>query len=287
MALKHYFQRSFLNSVRNKLLQANAWHFSKRRNNTECKIFPPDDYELVFEDEFKSEKLSDKWIYGQPWGFFHPNQLYWYWTENAVKPSQDGIILENLYLPKTIYKKDLPEWQQNSDLPEEFVLPWASGLISSKKSFKFGWIEAFIQLPVEKMQWSAFWTSGLNTWPPEIDILEAYTDQDVTKIKIKPNIHWKTTKNKKSYGAPTIPVKNPSGRFVQYAIHWTEDFIKFYYDGILVQVCENREMLQDNSAEQFIILNNGLQEPTATNSPTEGKMFIKNLKVFQQKNSSV
>ena len=190
------------------------------------------------------------------------------------------MILENLYLPITVYKKDLPEWQQTPDLPEEFVLPWASGLISSKRSFKFGWIEATIQLPKEEMQWSAFWTSGLDSWPPEIDILEAYTDQDVEKIKIQPNIHWKTVNGKSSYGAPTIPVKDPSDRFVQYAVHWTEDFIKFYYDGILVQVCDNKQMLKDNSAEQFIILNNGLQAPTETNSPTEGKMVVKNLKVF-------
>jgi beta-glucanase (GH16 family) len=133
------------------------------------------------------------------------------------------------------------------------------------------------------MQWSAFWTSGVTTWPPEIDIFEAYTDQDVKKIEIQPNIHWRSGRGKKMYGAPTIPVKNPSDRFVKYAIHWTDKYIKFYYDEILVQVCTNHEMLKDNAAEQFIIINNGLQQPTDTNQPTEGKMVVKNLKVFQKK----
>lgn len=283
MLIKYYFQRSIANNLRNLFLQMKAWVNSRISRKRDRSVSPPDGYELVFEDKFDSEILSDEWRYGQPWGFFHPKQLYWYWTEKAVKPTKDGLILENLYLPITVLKKDLPEWQQTQDLPEEFVLPWASGLISSKKSFKFGWIEATIQLPKEEMQWSAFWTSGLNSWPPEIDILEAYTDDNVEKIKIQPNIHWRTERGKSSYGAPTIPVKDPSDRFVQYAVHWTEEFIKFYYDGILVQVCDNKEMLHDNAAEQFIILNNGLQAPTAANNPTEGKMFVKNLRVFQKK----
>lgn len=257
-----------------------------RKNPNSKLAIPPKGYELVFEDKFDSSRLSEEWRYGQPWGFFHPQQLYWYWTEEAVECTKDALVLENKYLPLTINKKDLPEWQQTPNMPDVFTLDWASGLISSKRSFKFGWIEAEIMLPKEEMQWSAFWTSGVATWPPEIDIFEAYTEQDVEKIDLQPNIHWGNTSSKaskKSYGAPTIHVKNPSDRFVQYAIHWTEDFIKFYYDGILVQVCDNKQMLKDNAAEQFIILNNGLKQPTEKHNPTEGKMLVKNLKVFQKK----
>ncbi len=282
MVFKYYFQRSLLNNLHNLLLQTRAWIYS----NTNLKFketLPPKDYELVFSDSFESESLSDEWRVGQPWGFFHPQQLYWYWTNEAIETTMDGLGLWNKNIPITVYKKDLPDWLQKDDLPGAFVLPWASGLISSKKSFKFGWIEAEILLPKEEMQWSAFWTSGVTTWPPEIDIFEAYTDQDVKKIEIQPNIHWRSGRGKKMYGAPTISVKSPSDRFVKYAIHWTQEYIKFYYDGILVQVCTNHEMLKDNAAEQFIIINNGLQEPTDTNQPTEGKMVVKNLKVFQKK----
>ena len=282
MVFKYYFQRSLLNNLHNLLLQTRAWIYSK--TNLKFKeALPPKDYELVFSDSFESESLSDEWRVGQPWGFFHPQQLYWYWTDEAIETTMDGLGLWNKNIPITVYKKDLPDWLQKDNLPDEFVLPWASGLISSKKSFKFGWIEAEILLPKEEMQWSAFWTSGVTTWQPEIDIFEAYTDQDVKKIEIQPNIHWRSGRGKKMYGAPTIPVKNPSDRFVKYAIHWTDKYIKFYYDEILVQVCTNHEMLKDNAAEQFIIINNGLQQPTDTNQPTEGKMVVKNLKVFQKK----
>ena len=285
MVFKYYLQRSLLNNIHNLLLQARAWIYSK--TNLEIRqSLPPSNYELVYSDSFESETLSEDWRVGQPWGFFHPQQPYWYWTDESIQTTTSGLILENRYIPLTVYKKDLPDWLQQNDLPAEFVIPWASGLISSKKSFKFGWIEAEIMLPKEEMQWSAFWTSGVSTWPPEIDIFEAYTDQDVENIKIQPNIHWGDTSSKKAkkmYGAPTIPVKDPSNRFVKYAVHWTDKFIKFYYDGILVQVCNNHQMLSDNAADQFIIINNGLQSPTEKHQPTEGKMVVKNLKVFQKK----
>jgi len=288
MVLKHYLQRTPLNNLYNFWLQYKAWRLSKKEVTGERKVLPPEGYVLAFEDDFTSTSLNmDEWRYGQPWGFFHTDQLWWYWTGEATQNTKDGLVLENKYLPKTIYKKDLPQWQQKPELPDEFTLPWASGLISSKRSFKFGWIEAEIKLPKEEMQWSAFWTSGTNSWPPEIDIFEAYTDQDVNDISLKPNIHWGTgntwQEGKKDYGAPRIFVKDPQDRFVQYAIHWTDKFIKIYFDGHLVQVCKNHAMLKCNAAEQFIILNNGLKEPKDGNSPTEGSMIVKNLKVYQKK----
>lgn len=316
MKLKKYLRRSILNNITNLLLQVRSFMLAKL-TTVNGKATPPKDYELVFEDKFDSNSLSSEWRHGQPWGFFHTKQLYWYWSEKAVVPTKDGLVLENKHLPLTVFKKDLPWWQKQksfsgdishfeplygnrrpsrakqapTSLPDEFILPWASGLISSKRTFKFGWIEAMIKLPKEEMQWSAFWTSGSQSWPPEIDIFEAYTDQDVEAIKVQPNVHFRTRTNIQTgisdYGAPSISVKDPADRFVQYAVHWTEDFIKFYYDGVLVQVCNTPEILKDNAAPQYIIINNGLKQPTKEHSPTEGKMLVKDLKVFQRKDSTV
>jgi hypothetical protein len=288
MVLKHYLQRTPWNNLYNFWLQFKAWMLSRKEVSGERKANPPKGYEIVFEDSFTEESLNpEEWRYGHPWGFFHTDQLWWYWSEDATFLSGESLILENKYLPKTIYKKDLPKWQQKPELPDEFTLPWASGLISSKRSFTYGWIEAEIKLPVEKMQWSAFWLSGTNSWPPEIDIFEAYTDQDVNEIEMRPNIHWGTgntwQEGKKDYGAPRIFVKSPEERFVQYAIHWTDNFIKFYFDGQLVQVAKNKKMLKTNGQDQYLVLNNGLKQPDGENQPTEGRMEIRNLKVYQKK----
>lgn len=286
MLIKNYLQRSLWNNLQNFWLQFKAWRFSKKPISGERKAFPPEGYEVVFEDDFKSESLdTNEWRYGHAWGFFHPNQLWRYWTKDAVEPTDEGIHLENKYLPKEIIKKDLPKWMQKPDMPDEFTIPWAVGLISSKRTFKFGWIEAEIKLPKEKMQWAAFWTCGWDTWPPEIDIFESYTDLDENDITLRPNIHWGKTEDgsKKDYGAPKIAVKDPSDRFVQYAVHWTDKFIKIYYDGQLVQICNNKEMLKNNAAEQYLVVNNGLHQPTESHQPTEGVAEVRNLKVYQKK----
>ena len=289
MLLKHYLRRTLKNNLSNFWLQfLSRIRFLLEKDPTRIRrVEPPKGYELAFEDDFRGTDLnSEEWRYGHPWGFFHPDQLWWYWSKDATEFSGDSIVLKNRYLPKEIYKKDLPHWQQLPDLPEEFTLPWASGLISSKRSFKFGWIEAEIKLPLEKMQWSAFWLGGKDTWPPEIDIFEAYTEDNEEDISLRPNIHWGIAgtwrDGKKDYGAPRIFIKSPEKRFVQYAIHWTDKFINFYFDGQLVQVTNNKEMLDDNSQEQYIIINNGLQEPKDGKIATEGMMEVRNLRVYQE-----
>jgi len=248
---------------------------------------PPSEYNLVFEDRFNGDRIdSSEWRFGQPWGNFHTEQLWWYWpeTDSCAKTSEDGLKLSLCLNPRVFVKNQLPEWKRSKKLPEVWTGSWCAGLISTKKAYQFGWFEAEIMIPTDFMQWSAFWLAGQDSWPPEIDIFEAYTTDDLNDIKIKPNIHWGnagTWRNgKKDYGAPRIYVKNPHERFVHYACHWTEDFIRIYYDGHLVQECTNEEMLIQNSKPQYIILNHGLKKPKETN-PIGSDMIVRNLKVYQ------
>jgi beta-glucanase (GH16 family) len=55
---------------------------------------------------------------------------------------------------------------------------YGSGMIRSKKTFKYGYFEARLKVPAGVGVWPAFWlnpdadANGQTTWPPEIDILE-------------------------------------------------------------------------------------------------------------------
>jgi len=287
MVLKHIFQRTLANNLYNFWLQFMAWYRYILPSSTSTKSYPPSNYNLVFEDYFNQDRIdSNEWRLGQPWGQFHADQLYWYWPKgiSCAKTSNDGLNLKLSFSPKVFVKNELPKWKQIDSLPEEWTSTWAAGLISSKKAYKFGWFEAEIMLPTDFMQWSAFWLSGEDSWPPEIDIFEAYSKQDLSTIEIKPNIHWGNAgswrEGKKDYGAPRIYVKNPNERFVHYACHWTEDFIRIYYDGYLVQECTNKEMLKQNAKNQYIILNHGLKNSKET-KPLGSNMIVRNLKVYQ------
>lgn len=286
MVMKHYLQRKLKNNLYNFYLQFKAWLLSRKPVEGERRVSPPSGYELVFEDNFDKSNLSDKWRISQPWGEFHPGNLHQYWPKDnsCVYISPEGLVLELRNYPKTFYKADLPPWQQKPELPDEFTIDWAAGLVFLKQPYTFGWFEATVKLPVDTSQWGAFWLSGAESWPPEIDVFESYTQDNPDDIKIRPNIHWGKTEDgtKKDYGAPRIFVKDAHKRFVQYAVHWTEDFIKFYFDGELVQVCENKEMLKDNSNPQNVILNNGIKEIEGISS-MESAMLVRDIKIYQKK----
>ena len=285
MLIKHYLRRSLKNNLLNFYLQFKAWLTSRKPINGERKVHPPNNYKLVFEDKFNKVKLSEEWRISQPWGEFHPNNLYQYWPKDSscVYTSPDGLVLELRKKPRTFYKNELPTWQQKDNLPNEFTIDWSAGLVFLKQPFKFGWFESNIKLPTDTSQWAAFWLSGNESWPPEIDVFESYTKEDSDDIKIRPNIHWGKTENKtkKDYGAPNIFVKDANKRFVQYVVHWTEDFIKFYFDGQLVQVCDNKELLKDNSNFQNVILNHGIKELEGIVSK-ESVMLIKDIRIYQK-----
>jgi beta-glucanase (GH16 family) len=55
---------------------------------------------------------------------------------------------------------------------------YASGMIRSRQTFRYGYFEARIKIPTGKGLWPAFWLNsdydenGKTDWPPEIDIME-------------------------------------------------------------------------------------------------------------------
>ena len=49
-------------------------------------------------------------------------------------------------------------------------------LITTRKAFGFGTYQWKVTLPKGVGLWPAVWFSGEITWPPEIDVIEAYSD---------------------------------------------------------------------------------------------------------------
>lgn len=235
---------------------------------------------------------SNNWRSGHPWGRIHADQLWRYWPNKTstpspvVYPTHEGLALELRNYSKVFNKTEQHKWLQ-ARLPETWTADWATGLISSKRSFTYGWFEAEIKLPTQSWMWSAFWLMGRDQWPPEIDIFEALTSEDPEDISMLPNIHWGSKDSeefpKGDWGAPRIQLKSPNRRWIQYACHWTVDFIRIYMDGRLVQECTIPEVLESFNVPQYVILNNGCQNPKMTGgTPTEGGMQVRNVKVYQQ-----
>jgi len=115
---------------------------------------------------------------------------------------------------------------------------YTSGMIRSRKTFRYGYFEARIKLPPGRGMFPAFWLNsdydenGKLSWPPEIDIMEAPGHETTT---FSAGTHW-------TEGSPAVAMtslcKIPSpgfgAGFHTYGILWQPDRIVYYYDRLAV-----------------------------------------------------
>lgn len=221
-------------------------------------------YELKFSDFFIGSEINrDKWIEGHVWGDYHPSYLYQYYGKGP-----EFINVENNSL--NLYAKYEPKKFYDNILNKEIIIPYGIGLVTSKEDFKYGYYEISCILPKGKFLWPAIWLTAKKTWPPEIDILEAYSGEksdysnifNISNVKFQPNIHFGFVEDgtKSSYGAMNYPLSNnPTERSILFGLHWTEKFIKFYYDGYLIFQTKKEHILNYFNKQDVtmnIILNN-------------------------------
>jgi hypothetical protein len=293
LSIKHHKKHKIKENIKNTLSLLKAYYrYIFRISGI---VNPPKEYKLLFEDNFKS--IDKKWRLAQPWGDFHPAYLNQYYdtTGELAYVSEEGLILEIKNKPKKYYRKDLPGWRQGN-LPEEFTIPISIGLVSSIEGWQYGWFESWIRIPKGKNYWLAYWLSGINNWPPEIDIFEGYSKNGqyynsgflkLKNFKIQPNLHYGSLKEntKEDYGAYNVPVHRATERFVQYVCHWEKDFIRIYYDGCLIFQTTDQEILKWYNGEKEeckmgIILSHGLLGNHQT--VQESKMVVRSMKIFQK-----
>jgi beta-glucanase (GH16 family) len=258
-------------------------------------VKPPKKYKSVFKDNFQTLDRK-KWRFGQRWGDFHSSYLNQYYDTigELAYVSNDGLVLEIRNKPKKFKKSELPEWRRSDKLPDEFTIPVGIGKVSSVETWQYGWFESWIKIPKGKHYWLAYWMTGVNSWPPEIDIFEAfshngeYYNSDRFKLKnfkIQPNLHYGDVDlgNKEQYGAYDVPIHAVTNRFVQYVCHWEKDFIRIYYDGQMVFETTNKEILKWFNREKdkmSIILGHGHRG--FHDKVDESKMIVKCVNVYQK-----
>lgn len=104
------------------------------------------------------------WMNGQPWGVAHPNpQHVWYANENETKVINDTVVLG--------VNNDAKFFGGEVNHTKDF----GCGCISSFEHFLYGHFYFEYTLPIGIHLWPAIWLSGVDNWPPEIDIVEGWS----------------------------------------------------------------------------------------------------------------
>lgn len=183
-------------------------------------------YTLVFADEFNGTGKPDitKWtIEPRPKGWINGEQQVY------TDSSYDNARLRNGNLVIT-GKKDFPNYNTTE--------PWSSArvLTQNKFDFTYGKVEVRARLPRARGSWPAIWlmptTSAYGAWPKsgELDVMEHVGNNFGTVLS---TVH--TQNNNWMNGSHTSASKvmpDVDTVFHVYAMEWSEDSIRFTYDGV-------------------------------------------------------
>ena len=105
-----------------------------------------------------------EWRLQERWGEIHPQKPTWWYDPSQVSIDSKGYLhLKTGHNPR--YFPDL-----------DLISPIGAGLISCTGEFSYGRFEIEARLPYGKSLWPAFWMWSYKSWPPEIDILEGFSD---------------------------------------------------------------------------------------------------------------
>ncbi len=226
-------------------------------------------WQLVWADEF-TNGIGPDWVFetGNGSGGWGNNELQYYRSQNATVSNGQLVI--------TARQESFGGFNYTS----------ARMKTQGRKSWKYGRIEARIQLPAFQGSWPAFWMLGDNItsvgWPAcgEIDIME----QVNTNNTAHGTIHWDNN-GYVSYGGSTGT--NVTGWHV-YAIEWNASSIKWFLDGVQYHEANIQNGINGTGEFHnnfFIILNMavGGNWPgfTVNNSALPASMRVDYVRVYQ------
>jgi beta-glucanase (GH16 family) len=189
----------------------------------------PPSWKLVFDSNFTGTSVNGKpspkvWTTCFPWATT-PKGCTTYGNSGAdlewYLPSQ--VSVKSGVLNLTATHKATPGLSATG---KPVTYGCRSGMVTSFKGFKFkyGFVQVTARLPFRTGLWPAFWLGAANMkWPPEIDMMEHWGNQPVTKLYLHP---LTGPRQGAVYNAPTAGTGWHTWRLM-----WTKTRLTWYYDG--------------------------------------------------------
>lgn len=225
----------------------------------------------------------------------HPDQPWMWYDSDCIMLEKDSTL--NLSIQTK--KKEIKHWDGKIYNPTI-----ACGTMRSVESFDYGIFSAEIMCPKGYNLWPSFWMSGEGNWPPEIDIMEAWSEDNSYYRWIIPQFpyvspSWKTTTNvhynddnmkKSSIGSRNVSVcksiKDPSENFIKYELVWKPTNIIFKINDKNIRevnkdICKKLvNNLKDPSKgyKMNVIFNVWCEDPSKYNVSLLSPMKIRNFK---------
>jgi beta-glucanase (GH16 family) len=185
----------------------------------------PDNYRLVWADEFEGTGLPDpaKWTHdthrnAQGW---YNNELQYYAGPRRENAEVTGGVLVIRARRESL--REAADWGGQRYTSARLIT-------RDKAQWTYGFFEIRARMPCGKGTWPAIWTLGSGgKWPDdgELDILE---HMGHTPARVSSAVHVAAGHAGQAFGAST-PLPTACSAFHRYQMHWTADGVTFGVDG--------------------------------------------------------
>ena len=187
----------------------------------------------------------------QGWGEFHPKYNYWY-DPNCINITKSDIAVLDI--------SDTKKHGKN----------FGAGQLASVDKYLYGTFEFTYLLPKGRHLWPALWLTGVNSWPPEIDIMEGWTSKgfiysnrrDYRRLFsniIIPGIFYKPEEEILRIGIKSTCCSLQSTNNINTCkLEWYPDIIRVSYNNKEVFKIEDKEILQYFNKPMTVVINNAV-----------------------------
>ncbi|NLR93347.1 family 16 glycosylhydrolase [Flammeovirga agarivorans] len=228
-----------------------------------------------FSDEFDKDKINEKRWY--------PNNPKWKGRQPTYFHGSN-VSIENGEAVFRVNKHG------NEKLPEGYT--HTSGFIKSKNKFLYGYFEA--EMKLMNAPWvSGFWMTNVSKdWWTEIDICENAPGLSYNRNDLNSNIHVfrapEDQGNVKEHFSRTkkfyIPLELQDDYHV-WGLEWTEEYIRFYIDGVLFREAKNTHWHQPLEVN-FNNESNKWFGAIPDDNRLDGEFHVKYFRVWESKSTS-
>ena len=227
----------------------------------------------------------------------HPNYPHaWYSDEEDVLEINDNGEISLSYRTNP---RDIKHWDGKIYHPTV-----ERALMRSREHFDYGTFSCEAKMPKGLNLCCAFWLSGSKNWPPEIDIVESWSEDNNYSWRTTNHFpwilpSWRTTNNvhynndkilHEHLGSKNImkcdqPL-SPTDNWVKYEVEWAPDKITFKANGVVTKTVGKKyaKMLTENLKKpdagylMDVIFDINVDDPAVIKNHLDSPFMIRNFK---------
>lgn len=190
------------------------------------------------------------------WGSIHPEKPWNWYDPSAITIKNNELHLDIHFNPREFFIDG-----------KAITSNWGIGLVCFEQDFSHGLFEIVAKLPKGHGLWPAFWMYPSDTWPPEIDIFEAYSHTDHYRgWLLKPWQIETCVHREDGLGLKKIPARAPwwcdfdrwfnPFEFNSYSCFWGKTELIFRINGHEVRRITDRGILDCLAAHKMMVIMN-------------------------------